>query len=384
MEPFLTALGQGFHADDHALRRAVRQRSSVNLFHRATSTRVDLFIAGGSPLDRQGMQRRVRLQVASEPDRFLYVYTPEDILLQKLRWYRLGGEVSDRQWRDILGIVLAVRSLLAAPDLGKLASEACRPGILDFGSVHRGAVRRHRQHDVVGTEPHVLRVLDRTQNVRDRRETEIAERRQNLSVDVPVPGQIGPAGDGVEDDVERIAAPVGDADHEVGAQRMVEVPTVRVLVPRAEAQCGRPSLTSTVAAALLVRLLGLTPPFFVRPRPRLTSPLLVRFLRLAFTRRANSAGDGMCIARPCPRRRSSWSALESLAGPPVLRRPPGPKQAVHGGAALAPQCILFDSARSRSTASSIFPRPRSCPDSSGRDAGCTPAMARGARARCVW
>ncbi|MDE2905300.1 MAG: hypothetical protein OXQ28_04360, partial [Acidobacteriota bacterium] len=40
------------------------------------------------------------------PDRFLYVYTPEDILLQKLRWYRLGGDVSDRQWRDILGIVL--------------------------------------------------------------------------------------------------------------------------------------------------------------------------------------------------------------------------------------------------------------------------------------
>ena len=38
------------------------------------------------------------------PDRFLYVYTAEDILLQKLRWYRLGGEVSDRQWRDVLGI----------------------------------------------------------------------------------------------------------------------------------------------------------------------------------------------------------------------------------------------------------------------------------------
>lgn len=106
VEPFLATLGEGFHADDHALRRAVRQRSSVNLFHRATSTKVDLFIAGGSPLDRQAMRRRVRLQVASGPDRFLYVYTPEDILLQKLRWYRLGGDVSDRQWRDILGIVL--------------------------------------------------------------------------------------------------------------------------------------------------------------------------------------------------------------------------------------------------------------------------------------
>ena len=45
------------------------------------------------------------MQVAADPDHFLYVYTPEDILLQKLRWYRLGGEVSDRQWRDVLGIV---------------------------------------------------------------------------------------------------------------------------------------------------------------------------------------------------------------------------------------------------------------------------------------
>jgi hypothetical protein len=37
--------------------------------------------------------------------RVLHVHPPEDILLQKLRWYRLGGEVSDRQWRDVAGIV---------------------------------------------------------------------------------------------------------------------------------------------------------------------------------------------------------------------------------------------------------------------------------------
>ena len=105
VEPLLAALGDDFHADAEAVRRAVRRRSSVNVFHRATSTKVDLFVLGGSPLDEQALNRRVRLQVATDPDRFLYVYTPEDILLQKLRWYRLGGEVSDRQWRDVLGIV---------------------------------------------------------------------------------------------------------------------------------------------------------------------------------------------------------------------------------------------------------------------------------------
>lgn len=40
------------------------------------------------------------------PDRHVYVHTPEDILLQKLRWFRLGQGISDRQWRDVLGLVL--------------------------------------------------------------------------------------------------------------------------------------------------------------------------------------------------------------------------------------------------------------------------------------
>jgi hypothetical protein len=59
-----------------------------------------LFIVGGSVLDEQQMDRRQRVQVATDPDRHLCFYTPEDILLQKLSWYRAGNEVSDRQCRD--------------------------------------------------------------------------------------------------------------------------------------------------------------------------------------------------------------------------------------------------------------------------------------------
>jgi hypothetical protein len=33
------------------------------------------------------------------------VTSPEDVILSKLEWYRTGGEVSDRQWRDILGVL---------------------------------------------------------------------------------------------------------------------------------------------------------------------------------------------------------------------------------------------------------------------------------------
>jgi hypothetical protein len=102
----VTALGSEFHVDPESLRRAIREKSSANLVHFATSIKVDLFIMGGSPIDEEQMNRRQRLKVATDPDRYLYVYTAEDILLQKLRWYRMGNEISDRQWRDILGIVL--------------------------------------------------------------------------------------------------------------------------------------------------------------------------------------------------------------------------------------------------------------------------------------
>jgi hypothetical protein len=81
--------------------RAVRERSSTNLIHQATQLKIDLFVAGGTPLDEQQLRRRQAVEIA--PGRTLHVHPPEDILLQKLRWYRKGGETSERQWRDILG-----------------------------------------------------------------------------------------------------------------------------------------------------------------------------------------------------------------------------------------------------------------------------------------
>jgi hypothetical protein len=106
IDPLLARLGADFYVDREAFRRAVQQHSTVNLIHQLSGIKVDLFIAGGTPLDEQQMARRQPVRVTDDPPNYLYVYTPEDILLQKLRWYQRGGKVSDRQWRDVLGIVL--------------------------------------------------------------------------------------------------------------------------------------------------------------------------------------------------------------------------------------------------------------------------------------
>lgn len=105
VDPFTELLGEAFYVDDQSIREAIRQRSSFNLIHRETMFKVDVFIRKTRPYDQLQFARRVLQSLAIEPERSVYIASAEDTILSKLEWYHLGGEVSERQWRDVQNVI---------------------------------------------------------------------------------------------------------------------------------------------------------------------------------------------------------------------------------------------------------------------------------------
>jgi hypothetical protein len=105
IQPLVEALSKEFYADDEMMKDAIDHQSSFNLIHYETAFKVDIFIRKSRAFDQMQLNRRRLSVIASNPEESVYVTSPEDTILSKLEWYRMGGEVSERQWRDILGVL---------------------------------------------------------------------------------------------------------------------------------------------------------------------------------------------------------------------------------------------------------------------------------------
>ena len=127
--PFAHALGDAFYFDMDTIRKAVSTRGSFNLIHLKTMFKVDIFVNKGRPFDRAQLDRRVHQVLDTDSDHSAYLASPEDTILAKLDWYRLGGEVSDRQWRDVIAVLKVQRAIL---DERYLAVWAAQLGVEDL------------------------------------------------------------------------------------------------------------------------------------------------------------------------------------------------------------------------------------------------------------
>ncbi|MBM3181084.1 MAG: hypothetical protein FJZ86_12105 [Chloroflexi bacterium] len=104
LKPFVSALQDEFYVDDEMIAESIQRNSSFNIIHRETLFKVDVFIPRPRPFLQSQLARAQRQTFTFETEVSAKFASPEDTILSKLEWYRIGGEVSERQWRDILGV----------------------------------------------------------------------------------------------------------------------------------------------------------------------------------------------------------------------------------------------------------------------------------------
>jgi hypothetical protein len=132
------ALANDFYVTQSAMDEALTHRSTFNAIHNDSSFKIDFFIRGDRPFDVEELRRSVSQPLEPGSGQAVRIKSAEDTILRKLEWFRRGGEISERQWRDVLGVLAAVGKCLDDAYLDRWASEL---GVADLLERARGEVR---------------------------------------------------------------------------------------------------------------------------------------------------------------------------------------------------------------------------------------------------
>jgi hypothetical protein len=105
-DPFARRLESAYYIPMDRLAQAVTARSACNFIHLDTMFKIDLFVSKGRPFDQRAIERARPQPIDDRPDTpHIHIASAEDVVLAKLEWFRLGGETSERQWWDIVGVL---------------------------------------------------------------------------------------------------------------------------------------------------------------------------------------------------------------------------------------------------------------------------------------
>lgn len=130
VDPFVAALRDDFYVDADMIRDALARQASFNVVHLQTMFKADVFVFKRDPWMTSEMNRaRVETLDSEGGPLTVRFASPEDTLLHKLVWYRLGNEISERQWGDVRGIVAIQGERL---DRGYLATWSGPLGVADL------------------------------------------------------------------------------------------------------------------------------------------------------------------------------------------------------------------------------------------------------------
>ena len=110
----VTELHEDFYVDEQQMRAALEHSRWFNVIHLRSSYKFDIFPLT-TDLYQQiqfGRRRYEKSSIFTGEPLELAVSSPEDVILSKLRWFRQGGEVSEQQWNDVLGVIAVQRQNL--------------------------------------------------------------------------------------------------------------------------------------------------------------------------------------------------------------------------------------------------------------------------------
>ncbi len=104
-QALITAMAGDYYISDVAVEEAIEGKiSSFNVIHLETTEKADIFVMREDSFSQKQMSSR-QLYETGNNTFSLYICTPEDSILQRLLWYRITAGESQKQWRDILGVL---------------------------------------------------------------------------------------------------------------------------------------------------------------------------------------------------------------------------------------------------------------------------------------
>lgn len=106
VDRLVNRLSDEYYIDGDMIRQAIGSQGCFNVIHLKTMIKVDVFVRKDTAYDRTAFSRRRMETLTDAPDSPpVYLASPEDVVLHKLYWYRLGDHVSERQWNDLMGVL---------------------------------------------------------------------------------------------------------------------------------------------------------------------------------------------------------------------------------------------------------------------------------------
>jgi hypothetical protein len=124
VHPLTEMLKSEYYIDEDMIFDAIKRKSSFNIIHLETMFKIDIFLKKSNLYTEEVFKRKRKENLDEERgDAEFFISSSEDIILSKLDWFRMGGEIAERQWNDILGVIKVQGKLLDKEYLYKWAEE---------------------------------------------------------------------------------------------------------------------------------------------------------------------------------------------------------------------------------------------------------------------